>query len=140
MSPYFLVYGSEAILPANIAFRAPRVEHYDEEQATAVRTEDIDRAEEECLITCIHIAKYIEGLRRYYNHNIKGRLFAVGDLILHRSRKPKRCTSSPPPGKGLTWSKRLPDQGLTGYVTWRESIFPIHGTSSTLYVSILETL
>ena len=43
VSPYFLVYGSEAILPADIAFRAPRVENYDEEQATAVRTEDVDR-------------------------------------------------------------------------------------------------
>ena len=38
VSPYFLVYGSEAILPVDIAFRAPRVEHYDEEQAAAIRT------------------------------------------------------------------------------------------------------
>ena len=73
VSPYFLVYGSEAILLADIAFRAPRVEHYNEKQVAAVRTEDVDRAEEECLITCIHIAKYLEGLQRYYNHNIKGR-------------------------------------------------------------------
>ena len=87
VSPYFLVYGSEAILPAHIPFRAPRVENYDEEQATAVRTEDINRAEEECLITCIRTAKYQEGLRRYYNRNIKGHSFAVGDLVLHRKQK-----------------------------------------------------
>ena len=31
MTPYFLVYGSEAILPADVTFRAPRVENYDEE-------------------------------------------------------------------------------------------------------------
>ena len=62
MSPYFLVYSSEAILLVDIAFRAPRVEHYNEEQATAVRTEDVDRAKEECLITYIRTAKYIEGL------------------------------------------------------------------------------
>ena len=84
MSPYFLVYGSEAILPTDIAFRAPRVEHYDEEQAIAIRTEDIDRAEEECLITCICTAKYLEGLQRYYNRNIKGHSFAIGDLVLYR--------------------------------------------------------
>ena len=36
VSPYFLVYRSEAILPADIAFRTPRVENYDEEQATTV--------------------------------------------------------------------------------------------------------
>ena len=84
VSLYFLVYGSKAILLADIAFRAPRVEHYDEDQAIAVRTEDIDRAEEECLITCICTAKYLEGLRRYYNRNIKGHSFAVGDLVLYR--------------------------------------------------------
>ena len=89
MSPYFLVYGSEAILPADIAFRAPRVENYDEEKAAAIRTEDVDRAEEEYLITCICTAKYLEGLRRYYIHNVKGRSFAVGDLVLRKKQKPK---------------------------------------------------
>ena len=89
VSPYFLVYDSEAVLPADIAFRAPRVEHYNEEQAAAVRTEDINRAKEECLITCIHVAEYLEGMRRYYNRNIKGHSFAVGDLVLHRKQKTK---------------------------------------------------
>ena len=42
VSPYFLVYSSEAILPTDITFRAPRVENYDEEQATTVRTESVD--------------------------------------------------------------------------------------------------
>ena len=60
------------------------MENYDEEQAIAVRIEDVDKAEEECLITCVCIDKYLEGLRRYYNHNIKGRSFAVGDLVLNR--------------------------------------------------------
>ena len=87
VSPYFLVYGSEAILPAHIAFRAPRVVNYDEGQATAVRIEDVDRAKEEHLITCICTAKYLEGLRRYYNRNIKGRSFAIGDLGLYRKQK-----------------------------------------------------
>ena len=89
VSPYFLVYGSEAIILAGIAFRAPRVEHNDEEQTVVVWTEDINRAEEERLITCICAAKYLEGLRRYYNRNIKGRSFAVGDLVLHRKQKTK---------------------------------------------------
>ena len=82
MSPYFLVYGLEAILPADIAFQAPRVENYDEEQAIVVQTEDVDRPEEESLITCIRTAKYLEGLRRYYNRNNKGGSFVVGDLVL----------------------------------------------------------
>ena len=84
VSRYFLVYGSDAILPADIAFRAPRVEHYNEEQAVAIRTEDVNRAKEERLVTCICIAKYLEALRRYYNRNIKSRSFAISDLVLHR--------------------------------------------------------
>ena len=89
MSPYFLVYGLEAILLEDVAFQAPRVENYDEEQAAAVQTEDVDRAKEERLITSVRTAKYLEGLRRYYNHNIKGRSFAVGDLVLCIKQKTK---------------------------------------------------
>ena len=33
------------------------------------------------------MAKYLEGLQRYYNCNIKGHSFAVGDLVLHRKQK-----------------------------------------------------
>jgi len=87
VSPYFLVYGSEAVLPADVAFRAPRVQSYDEEQATSIRTEDVDRAEEERLITCVRTTKYLEGLQRYYNRNVKGRSFTVGDLVLRRQQK-----------------------------------------------------
>ena len=58
------------------------MENYDEEQAEAIRSEDVERAEEERLITCVRTAKYLEGLRRYYNRNIKGRSFALGDLVV----------------------------------------------------------
>ena len=124
----------------DIAFRAPKVEHYNEEQAVAIWTEDVDRAEEERLITCIRTAKYLEGLRRYYNRNIKGHSFAVDDLVLRRKQKTEGMHKLSSPEKGLTWSKRLPDQVITGYLTWMESISSIRGTSSTSYVSILETL
>jgi hypothetical protein len=37
VSPYFLVYGLEAVLPADIAFQAPRVKNYDEEKSMQAR-------------------------------------------------------------------------------------------------------
>ena len=95
-----MVYGSEAILPADIAFRAPRVENYDEEQASVVRIEDVDWAEEERLITCVCTAKYLEGLRRYYNRNVKGRSFAIGDLVLCRKQKTERLHKLSSPWEG----------------------------------------
>ena len=112
-----MVYGSEAILPVDIAFWAPRVENYDEEQAAAVRTEDIDRAEEERLITCVCTSKYLEGLWRYYNCNVKGRSFTIGDLVLRRKQKTEGLHKLSSLGKDLTSSKVLLDQGLIAYVT-----------------------
>ena len=63
------------------------MENYDEEQAEDVWSEDAERAEEERLVTCVSTAKYLEGLRRYYNQNIKGCSFTIGDLVLCRKQK-----------------------------------------------------
>jgi hypothetical protein len=32
-------------------------------------------------------AKYLEGLRRYYNRNVKDRFFVVDDLVMRRKQK-----------------------------------------------------
>jgi hypothetical protein len=36
VSPYFMVYGTEAVLPADIAFRSARVENFDEGKVNEV--------------------------------------------------------------------------------------------------------
>jgi hypothetical protein len=33
------------------------------------------------------MAKYLEGVRRYYNCNVKDKFFMVGDLVLRRKQK-----------------------------------------------------
>jgi hypothetical protein len=45
-SPYFLVYGSEAILPADVMRESPAVEQYDEGISEDSRRVDIDGLEE----------------------------------------------------------------------------------------------
>ena len=64
------MFGSEAVLPADVAFRAPRIENYDEENNDHARQDDVDRLEEERLVTCVRTAKYLDSLRKYYNRNI----------------------------------------------------------------------
>jgi hypothetical protein len=66
-----MFFGSEAVLPANIAFQSPRVENHDEERSTEARDLEVNCAEEQRLDTCARTTKYLEGLRRYYNHNVK---------------------------------------------------------------------
>jgi hypothetical protein len=45
-SNYFLVYGSEAILPADVMWDSPAVEQYDEGISEDIRRVDIDGLEE----------------------------------------------------------------------------------------------
>ena len=87
------------------------MEHYDEEQAATIWIEDIDRAEEERLITCIRTAKYLEGLRRYYNCNTKGRSFAIGDLVLRRKQKIEVMHKLSSPWEGLYVVKEVTQPG-----------------------------
>ena len=87
VSPYFLVFGSKAMLPTNVAFLTPRIENYDEKNKDQARQDDVDRLEEECLVTCVRTAKYLDSLCKYFNRNIQERSFAVGDMVLHRKQK-----------------------------------------------------
>jgi hypothetical protein len=45
-TPFFLVYGAEAVLPTDIDFDAPRVVQYTEKQAKEAREDGIDLLEE----------------------------------------------------------------------------------------------
>jgi hypothetical protein len=82
-----MVFGSKAVLPADIAFQSPRVENHDEERSNEARELEVNCAEEQRLDTYACMAKYMEGLRRYYNRNVKDRFFVVGDLVLRRKQK-----------------------------------------------------
>jgi hypothetical protein len=47
LTPFFLVYGSEAILPSDVQYDSPRVEAYKEEDADKSRQLSVDLLEEE---------------------------------------------------------------------------------------------
>jgi hypothetical protein len=83
-SPYFLVYGSEAILLADVMWDSPAVEQYDEGISEDSRRVDIDGLEEARCAALVQSARYLEGIRRYHDRNIKERSFNVGDLVLRR--------------------------------------------------------
>ena len=80
--PYFMVYGAEAVLPSDVVFGSPRVEHFDQPSANLTRELEINCTEEKCLNSCLRTAKYLEAIRRYHNRNVKDRSFVVGDLVL----------------------------------------------------------
>jgi hypothetical protein len=83
-TPFFMVYGSEAVLPADLKFGAPRLVFESIAEAEATRLEDIDVLEEERLNTIIQSARYQQTLRRYHDKVVRRRSFSVGDLVLRR--------------------------------------------------------
>jgi hypothetical protein len=83
-SPYLLVYGSEAILPADIMWDSPAVEQYDKGILEDSRQVDIDVLEEAHCVALVQLARYLEGIRRYHDRNVKEHSFNVGDLVLRR--------------------------------------------------------
>jgi hypothetical protein len=50
-SPFFLVYGSEAILPTDVAFGAPQIQFYKEGEAEQTCRIDLDSLGEQRLTT-----------------------------------------------------------------------------------------
>jgi hypothetical protein len=83
-SPYFLVYGSKAILPADVMSASPAVEQYDEGISEDSRRVDIDKLEEPRCAALVQSKRYLDGIRRYHDRNVKERSFNVGDLVLQR--------------------------------------------------------
>ena len=81
-TPFFLVYGAEAVIPTDIEFDSPRVTMYTEAEAKEAREDDVDLLEEGRLLALSRSAIYQQGLRRYHNRKVKPRSFQEGDLVL----------------------------------------------------------
>jgi hypothetical protein len=81
-SPYFLVYDSEAILPADVMWESPVVEQYNEGISENNKRVHIDGLEEARCASLVQSARYLEGIRRYHDRNVKECSFNVGDLVL----------------------------------------------------------
>ena len=62
-TPFFMVYGSEAILPTNLDYGAPRVRAYDEQGAEASLEDAMDQLDEAHDIALFRSAKYQQALR-----------------------------------------------------------------------------
>jgi hypothetical protein len=57
-SPFFLVYGSEAVLPTDVAFVAPRIQHYEEGAAEETCKVDLDSIEEHRVAVLMRHTQY----------------------------------------------------------------------------------
>jgi hypothetical protein len=75
------------MLPTDVAFRAPRIQFYEEGEAEQTHRVDLDSLEEQRLAAIMRQARYDQQLRRCHDRNVKETSFNVGDLVLWRIQK-----------------------------------------------------
>jgi hypothetical protein len=95
LSPFFLVYGAEAILPSDVQYDSPRVEAYKEEDAEKSRQLSVDLLEEERDLAAQRSAIYQRNLRRYHSRRVHKRSFKEVDLVLCLKQQKSHKLSSP---------------------------------------------
>jgi transposase InsO family protein len=79
---FFLVYGSEAMLPTDIEYGSPRLKAYSERNNDAAREDALDQLKEARDVALLHSARYQQGLRCYHDRHVHKRDLNVGDLVL----------------------------------------------------------
>ena len=98
--PFFMVYGSEAILPTDLNYGALRVRAYDEQGAEASLEDAMNLLDEAHNIALIRLARYQQVLHRYHSRRVWGRAFNVGDLVLRLVQSNKNHHKLSPPWEG----------------------------------------
>jgi hypothetical protein len=64
-TPFFLVYGTEAVLPTDLEHGSPRVRTYDEGTKQRARKDSLDQLDEARTVALMHSARYQQALRCY---------------------------------------------------------------------------
>jgi hypothetical protein len=77
-TPFFLVYGAEAILPIDLEYGSPRTEAYDDRSNRTNREDSLDQLEEARDMALLHSARYQQSLRRYHARGVRLRQDARG--------------------------------------------------------------
>jgi transposase InsO family protein len=70
-TPFFLVYGAEAILPTDLEYDSPRTRAYDDQSNQASREDSLDQLEEARDMALLHSAQYQQSLRRYHARGVR---------------------------------------------------------------------
>ena len=106
-TPFFMVYGAEAVLPSDIRHDSPRVAAYVEADNEKARQEALDLLDEERDLAIARSAIYQQDPRRYHSHRVRTEPFRKATWCSGSSRINMTCTSYHLLGKDPLWSVRI---------------------------------
>ena len=106
-TPFFMVYGAQAVLPSDIRHDSPRVAAYVEADNEQARQDTIDLLDEERDLVAARSAIYQQDLRCYHSRRVKTRTFQEGDLVLRLIQDQTDMQKLSHLGKGPLWSAKI---------------------------------
>ncbi|XP_071727854.1 uncharacterized protein [Rutidosis leptorrhynchoides] len=83
--PFSLVYGSKAMIPAEIFVETHRVANFDESVNAEGICENLNFIEERRLIAAIREANNKQKIAKYYNKKVRALAFDVGEWVLRNN-------------------------------------------------------
>jgi hypothetical protein len=107
------------------------VEQYDKGISEDSRLVDIDGLEEARCATLVQSARYLEGIRRYHDRNVKERSLNIGDLVLHRIQNTERLHKLSSPWEGPFTVAKVTDQAPTASRRLKVKTSAIRGISTS---------
>jgi hypothetical protein len=99
-TPFFLVYGAEAVLPTDLEYGSPRTKVYDDRSNQISREDSLDQLEEARDVALLHSARYQQSLRCYHARRVRLQGFQVGDLVLRLRQDARGRHKLTPPWEG----------------------------------------
>jgi ribonuclease HI/transposase InsO family protein len=99
-TPFFLVYGAEAILPTDLEYGSLRTRAYDDRSNQTSREDSLDQLEEARDMALLHSTWYQQSLRRYHARGVWSRDLQVGDLVLRLRQDARACHKLTPLWEG----------------------------------------
>ncbi|XP_065025250.1 uncharacterized protein LOC135650072 [Musa acuminata AAA Group] len=84
-SPYSLAFGTEAVLPPDVAIATLRTRSYDEEVSNEGLRASLDVLEERCADAHLKALSYKRAITRVDNRKVRPRPVKLGDLVLRKT-------------------------------------------------------
>jgi transposase InsO family protein len=107
-TPFFLVYGVEAILSTNLEYGSPRVRGYDKGANQRAHEDSLDQLDEALTMPLMLSARYQQALRHYQARKVWRRDFSEGDLVVRLRQDNRGHHKLSPRGRDLSVRKVVP--------------------------------
>ncbi|XP_071740606.1 uncharacterized protein [Rutidosis leptorrhynchoides] len=118
--PFSLVYGSEAVIPAEITISTERILSYNEEENDEKLHNNLDYEEERREMVAIREAANKQRIVKYYDRRVRARMYKMGDLVW-RDNQASRAQNTGKLGPNWEGPYKVIEIGKTRPTNWQSS-------------------